>query len=272
MRGLALLLACGPFALARVPRLASNLRRLCISTVSGVFLFSTCPMTSFANDLVDQLQELQSVNVEKQKADLERQETEMMTKELQYPPGKLIARGIITLSTDGLRATEFPYGLESASLIDSDFGNDDAALFILAVGREGPPVAAKKIKLASLTFPLVFEITTDDLLFPYTPEAWEESSLSKDSVAVTAIMNSQGKLSIPNAVQRIGFAISEPTVFAGTPQRTSASISVASKIDTRLYTTEELGILSGIDDGLDRIEAAKTAALQKGEKKISGKK
>lgn len=220
-----------------------------------------------ANDFVDQLQELQSVNVEKQKLDLEKQETEMMTKELQYPAGKLIARGVITLSTDGLKSSEFPYGLEKASLIDSEFGKDNAALFILAVGREGPPVAAKRIKLAEQSFPLVFEITTDDLLFPYTPQAWEESSLSKDSVAITAIMNSQGKLSNPEAVQRIGFAISEPTVFAGTPQRTSASISLAGKIDTRLYTTQELDILSGIDDGLERLEAAKTDAAQKASSK-----
>lgn len=97
---------------------------------------------------------------------------------------------------------------------------DTATLFVLAVGREGPPLAATKFKLKGLEFPVVFELTTDgkkweriekelnlflayysliilipfyyfrwtDLLFPYTADAYQKSNNAKDTIAVTTIL------------------------------------------------------------------------------------
>lgn len=167
---------------------------------------------------------------------------------------------MITLSTDKLDPKDFPYGLISASLIDPAFEKDSAELILLAVGREGPPFAAKRFPLKDLVFPFVFEMTCDDLIFPYTPEAWQSSSIIKDTIAVTAILSSEGRLAQPQSVQRIGFATSDPTTIAGTSQRSSASMVVANKIDGKLYTAEEIALLSGIDNELDRINGIVAAA------------
>jgi hypothetical protein len=132
---------------------------------------------AFADSLSDQLKDLQSVQITSTKSRIESEESNLMTKELQYPPGKLVARGIIYLSPEDLKDLKTnPYGLSDPTLIDAAFANDDASLIVLGVGREGPPLAAKRYSLKSITFPLVMELTSDDLLFPYTEKAWAESS------------------------------------------------------------------------------------------------
>jgi hypothetical protein len=103
----------------------------------------------------------------------------------------------------------------------------------------------------------VFELLTDDLLFPYTPEAWIKTSQSKDSIALTAIISPDGALASPNALELIGFAISEPVNIAGTFQRSTAKVVLSGKVDTKLYTKDEISILSSVDSGLDNIEAKK---------------
>ena len=120
-----------------------------------------------------------------------------------------------------------------------------------------------RYNLKDLSFPFAFEITTDDLVFPYTPEAWLSSPLSKDTVAVTAIINSEGKLAQPTGVQRIGFGTSEPTVVAGTSQRSSAYLIVSNKIDGKLYTEEELKLLGAVDNELDRINSVPDVKVAK---------
>ena len=54
---------------------------------------------------------------------------------------------------------------------------------------------AKSLKLSNLQFPVPFQLTTDDLIFPYNADIWRQSPLSKDTIAVTAILDSDGKLS-----------------------------------------------------------------------------
>jgi hypothetical protein len=252
-------LACFSSGFSRV-LLTKLLRQVGIASIFYASSTNFVPQYAVADDLVQQLQSIKSENMERQRLSLAEQEEALMTKELTYPAGKLIARGVIQLSTEGLQASDFPFGLENAALIDPEFGVDKASMIVLAIGREGPPVAAKRFSLKDTTFPLVFEITTDDLLFPYNAEAWQESKLSKDTIAVTAILNSEGRLSSQNAVQRLGFATSDLTVFAGTKQRSSAGVVVSAKLDNKMYSADELQILSGIDDGLDNRGAALAAA------------
>ena len=83
----------------------------------------------------------------------------MATKVIQYPEGRLLARGTIKLQDTAPN----PYGFVKASDIDPTYDNEQASLFILAVGRDGPPLAAKRYQLQNLNFPVVFEVTTDDL-------------------------------------------------------------------------------------------------------------
>lgn len=183
----------------------------------------------------------------------------MVTKELQYPDGFLISRGSVILDSPGSQSL-YPLGLSKASDLDPVYSSDTASLFVLAVGREGPPMAAKRYFLKDVTFPLVLELTTDDLLFPYTPEAWTKNANSKDSIAMTAIITASPTLSTSTGTERYGFAISDPIIFAGKPSRTSATMRVAGKIDKALYSDSERALLDSIDQEILRHESKDSQA------------
>ena len=118
------------------------------------------------------------------------------------------------------------------------------------------PVAAKRMSLTDITFPYAFELNSDDLVFPYTPEAYLASENRKDSVALTVILSPDGLLASTEGVrERIGFALSEPVQIAGTFGRTTANINVNGKIDTKLYSDSERKLLSEMDRQLDVISA-----------------
>lgn len=211
--------------------------------------------------LSEQLQQLRQQQIEKQRTSSQQKEEELMSKELMYPEGRLIARGIVSLTPsqnpNNFDKANFPYGLLRASEINEVFNNDDSTLFLLAVGREGPPLAAKKVKANNIEFPYVFEITSDDLLFPYTPDAWLKSSNSKDTVAVTAILSLDGILSTPSDFEYVGFALSDPVVIAGAQGRVTAKVNLSGKIDKALFTETETANLKSVDDGINSIELAK---------------
>lgn len=179
-----------------------------------------------------------------------------MSKELLYPE-KLIARGMVLLTPNDpnkeFDRVNFPLGLMKSGDLSELLLNDDASLFVLAVGREGPPVAALKYKLNSLSFPFVFEVTTDNLLFPYTADAWSRSTNSKDSVAITAIISLDDKLATPSDAEWVGFAISDPVQIAGTLGRTTAKVEISNRINKNLYTQQEIESLSSVDRALEAL-------------------
>ena len=70
-------------------------------------------------------------------------EQTLLTKALQYPEGRLIARGVIILSPQQSE----PYGFTSAGDLDTAFTSDTASLFILGVGREGTIILIQVIHL-----------------------------------------------------------------------------------------------------------------------------
>lgn len=120
--------------------------------------------------------------------------------------------------------------------------------------REGQPVAAKRMSLLDIKFPYAFELNSDDLVFPYTKEAYLASEQRKDSIALTVILSPDGLLASTEGVrERIGFALSEPVQVAGTFGRTTANIQVNGKIDTKLYSDSERKLLSEMDRQLDII-------------------
>ena len=134
-----------------------------------------CRAAEEENTLVSQLRAVAASQIDSQRARVETQEGELMTKELLYPDGKLIARGIVRLVPDAESAgalkafkSSFPFGYPDAVSLDPAFADPQSTLFILGVGREGPPLAAKRIKIKDVDFPIVFEMSTDDLVFPYT--------------------------------------------------------------------------------------------------------
>lgn len=237
-----------------------------VSSNSVSTVASTVAAASSSPTLQDQLELLQLSKTMQVKSELETNENAQLAKQLQYPDNKLVATGVIVLDTVGIAGTNknekvrFPYGFDHPYLYNSAFDNSDATMFILAVGREGPPLAAKRVKLNTIQFPYVFEITSDDLLFPYTPEAYAASPNSKDTIAVTTILSPGPKLSIPNPLTLVSFGLSEPVTIAGKLTRGPAKLEVSfnNKVDTSLYTPTELQLLGTVDVELDKINPVLT--------------
>ena len=205
--------------------------------------------------LQQQLKELQSKKIDNIKNQYESAEMAAMNQELTYQPGYLLARGGIMLNQDKNNAN-LPMGYSSLNEFDPIFDTPDATLFLIAVGRTEPgatptPAAAKKYKISEIeSFPTIIELTTDDLLFPYTPEAWINSASSTDTVIITAVLSPTDRLADSKNPIRLGAAASEPTRIAGSLQRSTANININSKIDSKGYSQEELNILTGVDTNL----------------------
>jgi hypothetical protein len=174
------------------------------------------------------------------------------------PSEVIIAKGTVMIAANmiGVDASLYPLGFPDAAELDQVFANEDATMVITAVGRDGPPVAAKRLKLKGLQFPMSFELTTSDLIFPYTASAWNNSPLSKDSIAVTCILDTDGQLLTPSSLDRFGFAISSPAVLGDLSQRTDAKVSINLKSDGHKYSADEADLLSRVDNFLAGVDKA----------------
>lgn len=244
-----LLLAYGASS-AKQSLKSAFLRKFGSILLSGSLIMSPANVIA-ETSLTEQLKGLQSAQISTTKVRVEKEESDAISRALQYPDGYLVGRGLVSLVPDDGNAG--PYGVPEGYLVNPELGKDDATLFILAVGREGPPLAAKKIPyLNRLKFPLVVEVTCEDLLFPYTSSAWQSNSNRLDTIALTAIVSPDGKLSTANLSDRVAFGTSEPTNIAGVTTRTTAELVANKKIDLSMYSKEEIDLLVGIDADLDR--------------------
>jgi len=228
-------------------------RKIIASIASAIMVSNSLPAFAEESSLQDQLRVLQTMQTSQQKARFEKDEQDQVAKQLQYPEGKLVARGSVWLNAKD--KTSQPFGYAKSTDLDPSYGGDTASLFILAVGREGPPLAARRYAITpELEFPMIFEVTTSDLLFPYTADAWSKSSNSKDSIALTAIISSSNSLSVPANNERFAFGVSDPITFAGTLTRAPARLTVENKVDGTLYNPQELALLAGVDKEIARME------------------
>mmetsp|Transcript_38135 Transcript_38135/g.38826 ORF Transcript_38135/g.38826 Transcript_38135/m.38826 type:complete len:299 (-) Transcript_38135:383-1279(-) len=210
--------------------------------------------------LQEQLKVVQALQLQQQQESLDSQQQSVVKRGASYEAGELLAKGVVTLLPDSrFDPSQYPLGLPDAVTLDPGLGDEKATLYLTAVGREGPPVAAKKLSLKGVSFPYLFEITTQDLLFPYTPEAWRKTSASGDTIAVTCILDTDGVLTTPSKSDRFGFAISDPVALSGSFQRTEAKVAVSMKSDGRPYTQEELEVLGRLDRELDKSTSTTTS-------------
>ena len=240
-----------------------NWARKCATSICVLSIMSFEPMVQPVHaeeSIASQLAAIQAGETLQNQGRLDTENGAALTRELQLKPYQLIARGIITLSQEGIDNNRYPIGYSDATLIDQKYDDNKAAsLIILGVGREGgAPLAAKKVPLQGLKFPYVFSLETEDLLFPYTQSAWEESGNSKDTIAVSAFICPTGVLATPDPAVRVGFGLSDPVTMAGVLTRGTAKISVQSKLDQKLYTQEEVKVLSGVDAALEASAARGT--------------
>ena len=120
----------------------------------------------------DQLKVVQALQVEQQvnRVDEERKVEKKTNNDI-------IAKGLVALpasSNEEVDPINFPLGFIEATSLDAQYGNKEATLIITAVGRSGPPVAAAKYDLTKTKFPFYFEISTKDLIFPYTERYYHQ--------------------------------------------------------------------------------------------------
>ena len=160
----------------------------------------------------------------------------------------------------------------TASSLNYALENDDAALLITCYGREGGPVAAKKVSLRGLTFPYQFELTVDNLLFPQTRSTWVKDSRSTDDLGISVLLDLDGQFATANENDYIGFGISKPFSIAGTNLRRDAMITVQPRTGVKEYSADEIKVLGNIDfelsrqdsgAGLAQLEEKKFQAMQK---------
>jgi hypothetical protein len=166
-----------------------------------------------------------------------------------------IAKGVVQLPLPDSRVdpTLYPLGIPDAASLDEALTTDQATLFITAVGKNSGPVAAKKYKLRDLKFPLYIELTEKDLVFPYTADAWEKSSLSQGGISLTCVLDPDGKLATSEGADRFGFAVSDVVEQEGVLRRSESSVNINFKSDGAPYNAEDVDFLGRIDTELDRL-------------------
>ena len=232
----------------------------------------------------EQLKVLETLQKKEQAIVVQKASRGLADEELDLINGDIITKGVVILearNSDTLRLNpaDYPQGLPRASSLNGDFDNKNAALIISVVGRDGPPVAAQKFPLANLKFPFEFVVTTDDLMFPYNKDVWLRSPLSKDSVAITAVLDTDGILSTPNAGDMFGFSIADPvrakkgdkgdkgetSIMVGPPgagteklERNPVNVPVNLKSDGKAYNEADFNLLARVDSELARLAAARS--------------
>ena len=169
-----------PLGMATVLSLSPPLQPLYAATYvrSGEFLYSDDDTSTPSQTLEEQLKAVQAMQLQSQVRVVKQVKRGTETENLNFEDSQIIVKGLVTLSPRE-NAADYPLGYVEASILNESFGGKDASLIITAVGQQGPPFAAKRFPLKRLKFPYEFAITTDDLLFPYTPASWLKSPLSK---------------------------------------------------------------------------------------------
>jgi hypothetical protein len=251
-----------PFSLKSVQK---TVTKIGVKIGVSCFLFQASPVLAVDNTFQEQLKVIQALQVEQQKIKVQNALSKV---DMNRGNEDVIAKGSVMIAATmyGVDASLYPLGFPEASELDPAFANDEATMVITAVGREGPPVAARRLKLKGLQFPMSFELTTADLIFPYNAKSWQSSPLSKDSIAVTCILDTDGQLITPNALDRFGFAISSPAVLGDLNQRSEAKVSINLKSDGHKYSGDELELLSRVDNFLVGLEKKVVPEVEKVEK------
>jgi hypothetical protein len=209
--------------------------------------------------LQDQLKSIQKNQID---AQLERLNSERLSDsslKKDFLSRSQIGKGVATIVTSSLNTdttnidvSQYPLGIVDALTLNEYFDKDKSVLIITAVGRDGPPLAAKKYKVANIRFPFFFELTTNDLLFPYNTEVWATSPLSSDAISLACILDTDGVLSSPSQFDRFGFAISDPIVKDDVVTRREAQVNIQFPTDGRPYEKSEIELLKRIDSELEK--------------------
>ena len=119
-----------------------------------------------------------------------------------------------------------------------------------------------KQKGGTVQFPLAFEVTTKDLLFPLTPEAWASDARNKGGeMGLAATIDGDGRIATGDVKDLIGFGISKPVPIGGQVEMTSCQIKLDVRTKFRGYSHEQVMLLDRIDGQLAARQADNVDAL-----------
>ncbi|CAM9713569.1 unnamed protein product, partial [Discosporangium mesarthrocarpum] len=125
---------------------------------------------------------------------------------------------IVSIKSD-LFALGFP-NVSSFPKLDTE----ESSLIVTAFGRTGPPVAAKRLTLKGREFPVALELTSNDLAFPLTKDAWKKDARSLEDIGVAVVLDPDGKISTLDAGSLTGYAVSKQLRIGGQMERTEALV------------------------------------------------
>jgi hypothetical protein len=169
----------------------------------------------------------------------------------------VIAKGIVSLPSN------FP---DATVLYPEAFDQPNATIFVSVFARTGPPVAALRIPLkqkgGTVQFPLAFEVTTKDLLFPLTPEAWASDARNKGGeMGLAATIDGDGRIATGDVKDLIGFGISKPVPIGGQVEMTACAIKLDVRTKFRGYSEEQVLLLDRIDSQLTARQQASSGVV-----------
>ncbi|CAN0265402.1 unnamed protein product, partial [Scytosiphon promiscuus] len=148
-----------------------SLRKTVVSTAAALLIAFSPAVASYnhafaaesagAQDL-SPAQMLVQKTTEMQRQRLKDESQKELSGDVKMQEGDLIARVLVSIKQD-----LYDLGAPDTSGFPS-LDTDDSRLIVAAFGKDGPPVAAKRLTVKGRQFPVTVELTVDDLAFPLT--------------------------------------------------------------------------------------------------------
>eukprot|EP00904_Undaria_pinnatifida_P009462 jgi/Undpi1/5646/HiC_scaffold_2.g00921.m1 len=236
-----------------------SLRNKAVSAAAALII-AFSPLQVVAAETADALRDLSPAEMlvqkttDLQKSRLKDEQQKELQGDVKMAEGDLIARVLVSIKADLYElgapdVTGFP-GVDT----------DDARLIVAAFGKDGPPVAAKRLTVKGRQFPVTVELTVDDLAFPLTKEAWRLDSRSTEDIGLAVEIDPDGKAATLDSESLTGYGVSKPLRIGAQLERTEASVELLTNPQLKeraqqVLPSEGLEQLQRVDAMLDYKES-----------------
>jgi hypothetical protein len=183
---------------------------------------ATTPTTAVAQAATtfNPVAQLAEQATEKQMKQLKENELEFLRTDAKREPGSVVAKVLVSIKSDS-----FPLGLPDVSSFNA-LNTDESRLIVTAFGRTGPPIAASRIPLKNLQFPVLLELTDADLCFPLTKEAWKIDPRKSEDIGVAVVLDVDGQLATLDGGGLTGYGVSKVIKLGGSERRNQVDVAV----------------------------------------------
>ena len=205
------------------------------------------------------------LSVEEQLKAFQAKQNEVQEKRLEIEEQNELRRDSVSRDVIAKGVVSLPVNFPDATVLYPEFDTANATMFVSVFARSGPPVAALRIPLkqadGTVQFPLAFDVTSQDLLFPLTREAWKTDARNKGEMGIAATIDGDGRIATGDTKDLIGFGISKPVPIGGQVEMTSCQIKLDVRTKFRGYSHEQVMLLDRIDGQLAARQADNVDAL-----------